>query len=117
MSAELGWNRKRQNQEFEDAKMFLLSMGMPRSKLDLTLADVRKGKVAALTNQEDALTSRAIFSSEELDSLRQTFDTIDRDRDNKIGVEDLAAAFARVGYNDVPKVRVSMAHVFLSVDV
>jgi glycerol-3-phosphate dehydrogenase len=105
MGEELRWNNRRKNDEFERAKEFLLSMGLPKSKMSFSLADVKKGKLSALTNEEDALTSRAIFSADELESLRSTFDTIDRDRDNKIGVEDLAVAFKRVGYTDVPKVR------------
>jgi glycerol-3-phosphate dehydrogenase len=47
MSQELSWSSKRQAQEFDQAKEFLLSMGLHPSLQDATFEDVKKGNIAA----------------------------------------------------------------------
>lgn len=103
MSEELGWNSNRKNREFEEAKNFLLSMGLPQSKLKTTIQEIRNGRLAASMNEEDAIISRSIFSVDELDSLTKVFNSLDHDKDGSIGVKDLAEALHRVGYENVPQ--------------
>ncbi|KAF2142397.1 uncharacterized protein K452DRAFT_297695 [Aplosporella prunicola CBS 121167] len=44
MTAELGWDRKRQEREWRDAMTYLGSMGLPKGKLTLTRKDVEAGR-------------------------------------------------------------------------
>lgn len=46
MSSELKWDKKRQSKEFEDAKEFLLSMGLHPELRQATFEEVRDGKIA-----------------------------------------------------------------------
>jgi len=46
MAKELSWDSKRQQQEFDQAKDFLLSMGLHPALQDATFEDVRKGNTA-----------------------------------------------------------------------
>ena len=47
MSKELSWSKKRQSDEFAQAKEFLMSMGLHPSLKDISFEDVRNGNVAA----------------------------------------------------------------------
>ena len=106
MSDELGWNKSRQKEEFQLARDFLLSMGLPTLQAQLTLQDVRNGK-AHLYTSGDNNPSRALFSPEELTKLKITFDRLDRDRDGRISEKDLASALGAMHIQDVTKVSFS----------
>lgn len=119
MASELGWSRKQQNQEFVEARDFLASMGLPHHQSRLSFADVRKGRAH---QHQHSRTSRAIFSADELEQLRQSFTSVryilrltrrdtdlarcrmslqmDHDRDGVISETDLAAVMRSAGYAD-----------------
>lgn len=46
MASELKWSSKRQNQEFEKARDFLMSMGLHPSLKEITFEDVKSGNLA-----------------------------------------------------------------------
>lgn len=58
MSEELGWDRKRQDQEWKDTVQFLASMGLAKSKLSVTRKDVESGKAGEYDEHERKLYSR-----------------------------------------------------------
>lgn len=62
MSKELGWDSKRQDQEFRDATRFLTSMGLSWKRLEnLTLADVREGRHREVLAGDDDCEFRVHF--------------------------------------------------------
>lgn len=58
MAEELGWDKKRKDVEWRDTITFLASMGLPKSKLSMTRADVESGKAGFETDYERKLYSR-----------------------------------------------------------
>ena len=58
MAQELGWSRARKEREWTDTVQFLASMGLPKSKLDVTRKDVENGKVGVYDEHERKLYSR-----------------------------------------------------------
>jgi len=66
MTQEHGWDKKRGEQEFETAKTFLRSMGLPEEQQKLTFEQVKKGE-GRTSARDNPYTSRAIFSADELD--------------------------------------------------
>ncbi|GAM82892.1 hypothetical protein ANO11243_008780 [Dothideomycetidae sp. 11243] len=58
MADELGWSKTRREREWKDAVAFLGSMGLPKSKLGLTRADVEAGKVGKYNDEEFGLYAR-----------------------------------------------------------
>ncbi|GAA98993.1 uncharacterized protein L969DRAFT_548382 [Mixia osmundae IAM 14324] len=103
MAPELGWDKKRQRKEFEVAQKFLASMGLPESELKLSLEDVRNGAVARMTNEENAVTSRNMFSVNELSRLRKIFDSCDSNGDGQISSTDMRQALNKIGFSNVPR--------------
>lgn len=53
MSAELGWSKKRQAEEWSNTIQFLLTMGLPAAKKDVTRRDVESGAAAKFETKED----------------------------------------------------------------
>ena len=58
MAEELGWDSKRKDVEWKDTVMFLASMGLPKSKLNMTRKDVESGRAGFATEYERKLYSR-----------------------------------------------------------
>jgi glycerol-3-phosphate dehydrogenase len=58
MGEELGWDKKRKDVEWKDSVTFLASMGLPKSKLSTTRADVESGRAGFATEYERKLYSR-----------------------------------------------------------
>ena len=58
MAEELGWDRKRMENEWTESVKFLASMGLPKSKLGMTRADVEAGKAGFESEYERKLYSR-----------------------------------------------------------
>ncbi|KAI4242272.1 MAG: hypothetical protein L6R40_004143 [Gallowayella cf. fulva] len=58
MTEELGWSKKRQEQEWKDTVQFLASMGLAKSKLSVTRKDVENGKAGEYDEHERKLYSR-----------------------------------------------------------
>ncbi len=58
MGEELGWDSRRKDVEWKDSVTFLASMGLPKSKLSMTRADVESGKAGFATEYERKLYSR-----------------------------------------------------------
>lgn len=58
MAAELNWSATRREREWKDALHFLGSMGLPKSQLGLSRADVEAGKVGKYGDEEFALYAR-----------------------------------------------------------
>lgn len=74
MAQELGWSKRRMNQEFQDATDFLVSMGISKARTEhLTLEDVRRGRQKVHLAIEDVLLSRTVFTSAELEDLKVRF--------------------------------------------
>ncbi|MBW0479876.1 hypothetical protein O181_019591 [Austropuccinia psidii MF-1] len=103
MSDELGWTNMHKEAAFNHAKQFLLSMGLPTSKIGLTLADVRRGLLRKQTAEEGQLFSRAMFSPKELMQLRKEFAELDTDGDGIITASDLKSALEHLNFSNVPK--------------
>ncbi|KAK4047481.1 mitochondrial glycerol-3-phosphate dehydrogenase [Microbotryomycetes sp. JL201] len=115
MAVELGWSKKRQQQEFKEATKFLSSMGLAESRVGkLTMDDVRAGRHKQHLEIEDEVLARTIFNPDELQQLKSKFQEIDFDKDGKINVRDLARTMRKLGY-DVPKETV--ASILREVDV
>ena len=60
MAEELGWDKKRREVEWRASVLFLASMGLPKSKLSVTRADVESGRAARVDSHE-----RKLFSENE----------------------------------------------------
>ncbi|KAL8811519.1 MAG: hypothetical protein Q9223_004080 [Gallowayella weberi] len=58
MTEELGWSKKRQEKEWKDTVQFLASMGLAKSKLNVTRKDVESGKAGEYDEHERKLYSR-----------------------------------------------------------
>ncbi|KAL8808048.1 MAG: hypothetical protein Q9182_000326 [Xanthomendoza sp. 2 TL-2023] len=58
MTEELGWSKKRQEKEWKDTVQFLASMGLAKSKLEVTRKDVESGKAGEYDEHERKLYSR-----------------------------------------------------------
>ena len=58
MGEELKWSKKRRETEWTDTVQFLASMGLAKSKLDVTRRDVEKGRVGVYDEHERKLYSR-----------------------------------------------------------
>ena len=58
MGQELSWDKKRKEKEWSDTVKFLGSMGLAKSKLDITRKDVESGKAAEYDEYERKLYSR-----------------------------------------------------------
>ena len=58
MAEELRWSRARKEREWTDTVHFLASMGLPKTKLDVTRKDVENGKVGVYDEHERKLYSR-----------------------------------------------------------
>ena len=58
MAAELGWDQARQEAEWRDSVAFLTSMGLPKSRLDLSRKDVERGRAGEFDEEEYRLYSR-----------------------------------------------------------
>lgn len=68
MGAELGWSERRRQREWEDAVLFLRSMGLPEGKLDLTRREVEQGRVGKYEDEEYGLYARHDKPAETLES-------------------------------------------------
>ncbi|EIW72687.1 hypothetical protein TREMEDRAFT_70788 [Tremella mesenterica DSM 1558] len=103
MAEELGWDKKRKAKEFYETVEFLKSMGLQdASKLTYEQAVKNQGKIGllGLTKMTDAaLHSRAQFTPDEVAHLRQQFEALDFDNDQKITRADLSQAMTRMGYD------------------
>ncbi|BGP51636.1 mitochondrial glycerol-3-phosphate dehydrogenase [Rhodotorula kratochvilovae] len=101
MSTELGWDQRRKDKEFRDACEFLTSMGIAKERMEgLTLDDVRAGKHKDNRAHQE-LTSRAVFTPDELQTLKTRFAKIDADHDGRIDTQDLSKTYQKLGYTDV----------------
>lgn len=58
MAEELQWDGRRKEVEWKDAVQFLASMGLPKSKLDVTRKDVESGEAGKYDEHEMKLYSR-----------------------------------------------------------
>ncbi|KAF2665652.1 DAO-domain-containing protein [Microthyrium microscopicum] len=58
MSAELGWDKKREELEWKNTVQFLASMGLPAGKMSLTRKDVESGKARQYADEEYQLYAR-----------------------------------------------------------
>jgi glycerol-3-phosphate dehydrogenase len=58
MAKELNWDKKREDLEWKEAVTFLGSMGLPKSKLDVSRKDVESGKAGVFNEHERKLYSR-----------------------------------------------------------
>ena len=58
MGEELDWDSKRKDVEWRDSVQFLASMGLPKSKLDVSRQDVESGKAGVFDDHERKLYSR-----------------------------------------------------------
>ncbi|EOQ98780.1 hypothetical protein E3P77_02391 [Wallemia ichthyophaga] len=103
MAEELGWDLSRKQQEFDQGKDYLMTMGLPPTKQNLSLGDVRSGKVVDNDSAEieDAVFARAQFSPTELESLKEKFAALDLDHDGSISNEDLGKSLNNLGYKNV----------------
>ncbi|TIC08627.1 putative glycerol-3-phosphate dehydrogenase [Wallemia mellicola] len=103
MAEELGWDLSRKQQEFDEGKEYLMTMGLPPTKQNLSLGDVRSGKVVDRESKEieDAVFARAQFSPSELETLKDKFAALDVDHDGSITREDLGKSLHNLGYENV----------------
>lgn len=58
MTEELKWDSKRRDKEWKDSVQFLASMGLAKSKLNVTRRDVESGKAGEYDEHERKLYSR-----------------------------------------------------------
>lgn len=68
MSAELGWDKKRKEVEWQDSVAFLESMGLPKSKLSATRKQVEQGKLSFKDEVEYKMYSRHDQPNDQLES-------------------------------------------------
>lgn len=68
MAGELSWDKKRQQQEWTDSVQFLASMGLAKSKLGLTRADVEQGRFGEYQDEEYHMYARHDKPQETLQS-------------------------------------------------
>lgn len=66
MADELGWDQARQEAEWRDSVAFLASMGLPKSRLDLSRKDVERGRAGEFDEEEYRLYSRHDGPADEL---------------------------------------------------
>ncbi|KAJ9107271.1 hypothetical protein QFC21_000718 [Naganishia friedmannii] len=114
MGNELGWDSARRDTEFDEALVFLESMGLPSHLKGLKLQDVKKKSLLAVTGQgvgpmdETNLYNRAQFSPDEVKSLQKSFEQLDFDHDGQITKVDLMHAMRDMGYADDEEVATSI---------
>ncbi|KAL1967500.1 hypothetical protein VTN77DRAFT_3015 [Rasamsonia byssochlamydoides] len=70
MAEELGWDDKRKDLEWAESLQFLSSMGLPKSRLNMTRKDVESGKAVAFDEDERKMFSRTDGPADVLDSDR-----------------------------------------------
>jgi glycerol-3-phosphate dehydrogenase len=58
MAEELKWDSRRKDMEWKDAVGFLVSMGLPKSRIGVTRRDVESGKAGTFNESERKLYSR-----------------------------------------------------------
>ncbi|QIW96966.1 hypothetical protein AMS68_002484 [Peltaster fructicola] len=58
MADELKWSKKRKEVEWKRSLQYLRSMGLPKSKLQLTRADVEAGRVGKYEDEEYGMYAR-----------------------------------------------------------
>jgi glycerol-3-phosphate dehydrogenase len=63
MARELNWDKKREDLEWKETVKFLASMGLPKSKLDVSRKDVESGKAGVFSEHERKLYSRHGWSN------------------------------------------------------
>jgi len=68
MGEELRWSRQRKEVEWKESVHFLASMGLPKSKLNVTRKDVESGKVGFASEYERKLYSRHDGPADTLES-------------------------------------------------
>ncbi|PVI07949.1 DAO-domain-containing protein [Periconia macrospinosa] len=68
MSEELNWDAKRKDREWKETVKYLGSMGLPKSKMNLTRKDVESGRVGKYADEEYQLYARHDKPDETLES-------------------------------------------------
>ena len=71
MSKELNWSSKRQDQEFEQAKDFLTSMGLHPSLQSTTYDDIKKGNLAQRRSLGEPEGTSQVSDRKDKESRRQ----------------------------------------------
>ncbi|KAI0235122.1 mitochondrial glycerol-3-phosphate dehydrogenase, partial [Massospora cicadina] len=102
MTAELGWDATRQQQEYAGALRFLETMGLPKDQI---LSNLESPKAS----QFDPAYSRAQFYPLELAQYREAFSQKDTDKDGHIALKDLPEVITSVGFHDLTPAALSLA--------
>jgi glycerol-3-phosphate dehydrogenase len=97
MSEELEWSPEQQNQEFDKAVEFLITMGLPKPKEKLSINKVRIE--SSKNSDNEILYSRSQFQPEELANFQKVFSDLDKSGDGRIKTANLEKALTLVGYS------------------
>lgn len=93
MASELNWDSARKKKEYEDAHLFLLSMGLSIKERVQFPAD---GKVVE-DNDDDIARLRTHFLPAEIDRCKAIFKSLDYDNDGSISQKDFGRALYSLG--------------------
>lgn len=110
MGLELGWDGKRREKEFDDALIFLQSMGLPEHLRSLKWSEMQTKAIPAITGvgvgplDQSQLYMRAQFGAEEVKELKAAFEKLDFDHDGSIDEKDLLHAMQKMGYAETQDV-------------
>ncbi|KAI8912679.1 FAD dependent oxidoreductase-domain-containing protein [Gorgonomyces haynaldii] len=96
MAVELGWDKARKEKEIEDAKKYLLTMGLS-IKETLEFPGAVSGTESVLTEDEARFFKRSHFLPAEIEKYRSVFNQLDSDRDGAISKKDFAKALYTLG--------------------
>ncbi|KAJ9088105.1 mitochondrial glycerol-3-phosphate dehydrogenase [Entomophthora muscae] len=91
MTAELGWDKARQNKEYTDTLKFLESMGLTKDVIQSALGHSKSDRFAPAF-------SRAQFYPLELAKYREVFSQKDSDKDGHITLNDLQEVVSSAGF-------------------
>lgn len=96
MAEELNWTPERQRQEYENALVFLTTMGLQKPPLQLQPYQIPSASVAA---NEDTSTfyTRSHFVPEELSRYKSEFAKADTNNDGRINEKDLSNVLKALG--------------------
>lgn len=107
MGGELGWDETRREKEFDQAIVFLESMGLPETMKGLKLGDVKRAPIMASQGgkgisplDDPTLYSRAQFTADEVSNLKESFGKLDFDHDGSISKDDVLHTMEKLGYSE-----------------
>eukprot|EP00842_Homolaphlyctis_polyrhiza_P001711 jgi/Hompol1/2540/HPOL_002950-RA len=107
MTSELGWSKKRVEEEIANATEFLGTMGLNIKEHTSFPASDDASVIASLSQDQARFFARTHFLPSELAKYREVFDKLDFDHDGSISKTDFGRALSHLGVKMKPEELIS----------